>query len=107
MREDASTYPFWLEEAAEAGRARLGLSEVFLEKLGEPCLGLELLGAGTRLERGESLGFLHGATRTLDLRAPFALELLALNPAALENPALVRLSPYARGWLAEVRLLKP
>ena len=107
MREDASTYPFWLEEAAEAGRARLGLSEAFLEALGAPCVGLELLAAGTRVARGEALGLLHTATRTLDLRAPFGLELLALNPAAVGDPALVRRSPYGRGWLAEVRRLDP
>ena len=106
MREDPSHDPFWLEDLARPGCARMGLRESFLETLAEECVGLELAPVGSRLVRGDAFGFLHTGSRTHDLRAPFDLEILALNPAALADPGIVRLSPYGRGWLAEVRIGK-
>ena len=107
---------YTLEPTGEAGRWRLGLSEAWVESVaGEggggaaspgEFVALELQPPGTRLHAGEALGFIHTPRRTYDLRVPFALEVLALNAAALANPALVRLAPGGRGWLAEVRKLK-
>lgn len=81
----------------------MGLTEAFLEELGGEVVGLELAAEGAAVGKREALGFLHTAEKTIDLRAPFALTVLARNAAALDDPRLVGASPYDRGWLAEVR----
>ncbi len=103
IEENSVLHPFWLEELG-GGRLRLGLSESWLETLTAEPVGLELAPPGTRLARGDTLGFLHLAERVHDLRAPAALEVLAVNEAAEADARLVRLSPYERGWLIEARL---
>lgn len=102
MREDESSYPFWVEDATE-GRARMGVVQAFLEELGEEVLGVELAPPETRLARGDTMGFLHTGTRTVDLRVPFGLEIIQINEEAVRDPRLVGRSAYGRGWLAEVR----
>ena len=106
MREDEATYPFWLEETGEPGRRRLGLSEVYLETLTHPLVGLELTAPQTRVNPGDTFGFLHTDSGSLDLRAPLRMEILETNTAALADARLVRVSPYNRGWLALVRVLE-
>jgi glycine cleavage system H protein len=105
-RADDSTYPFWIEEQAGEDRARIGLTEDFLEGLESEPVALELASPGSRLERGATLGFLHTGTGTIDLTLPFAIEIVAINEEALADPLLVRRSPYGRGWLAQVRPLE-
>ena len=78
----------------------VSLSEAWLEILGEEPVGCELLPPGTRVGPGEAIGFLHTPTRTLDLRAPLAMEVLRPNRDVLTNARLVTASPYGRGWLA-------
>ncbi len=106
MREDEAIYPFWLEETGEPGRWRLGLSEVYLETLTHPLVGLELTAPPTCVNHGDTFGFLHTDSGSLDLRAPFRMEILETNHAALADARLVRLSPYGRGWLALVRVFE-
>ncbi|HPK03070.1 MAG TPA: glycine cleavage system protein H [Candidatus Sumerlaeota bacterium] len=103
LREDKALHPFWFEEAAEApGAGRIGLTEAFLESVGEEIVGLELARAGDRVRAGETFGFLHTHRRSLDLRAPRSLRIRSINAAAVADARLVRQSPYGRGWLAEV-----
>jgi glycine cleavage system H lipoate-binding protein len=103
MHEDDSTYPFWIEEMS-GGRARIGLSETYLETLGgEEIVGVELQPVGMRLGPGDGLGFLFTGTRAIDLRAPLACEILAHNELIKNDARLIRLSPYHRGWLMEIR----
>jgi glycine cleavage system H lipoate-binding protein len=110
-REDPATASFWLDAIPGApGRARLGLTEAFLESLVTEgreleVVGLELLPEGSQLRSGDSLGLLHLPDRAIDLRVPFALTILARNAAVLADPRLVRTSPYARGWLIEAAAL--
>ncbi|MCE5229757.1 glycine cleavage system protein H [bacterium] len=101
--ETPELYPFWAEDAA--GDVRLGLSESFLETLGGEPVGIELAPPGSRIRKGDTLGFLHTPERAFDLRAPRALEIIEVNPAAESDPRLVKLAPYTRGWLMLVRYI--
>lgn len=102
IQENPDIYPFWSDETAE-GRVRLGLSESFLETLGGDPVGIELAPAGSKIRHGETLGFLHTPEKAFDLRAPKALEIISMNEDAEADPRLVRLAPYTRGWLMEIR----
>lgn len=100
--EKPENYPFWAQES-DGEVVRLGLSESFLEALGGDPVGIELAPPGSRIGKGETLGFLHTPERAFDLRAPRDLEILKINSAAESDPRLVRLAPYMRGWLMEAR----
>lgn len=102
MREDPSTYPFWADER-EGGLARLGLAESFLENLGDDPIAVELASPGARIRPGETLGFIYTPEQPYELRAPRALEIVAVNEAAESDPRLVKLAPYGRGWLLEIK----
>lgn len=104
MREDAETYPFWIDRQPETGSWRMGLCAAFVEDLPAEPVGLDLASVGTRLRRGDTLGFLHTPERTHDLRAPCSLEVMAVNAAALADARLAGASSYGRGWFLEVRL---
>jgi glycine cleavage system H lipoate-binding protein len=103
MGENEATHPYWIQEGPEPGQWRIGLAEPFVERLqGEPT-GLELAAAGSQLERGETLGFLHTTDRTYDLPDPWDLVVIAANASAVTDPRLVRDASYGRGWLIEAR----
>lgn len=87
------------------GRLRLGLAEAFIETLDAPAVSVELADAGARIKAGDTFGFLQTSLGTHDLRAPFALHVLAVNGAVLTDARLAALSPTGRGWLAEIKRL--
>jgi glycine cleavage system H lipoate-binding protein len=68
-------------------------------------VALELAAEGATLRAGDGLGFVTLGSRIVDLRAPFALRIVARNAAALADPRLLRDSPYRRGWLIEFERL--
>ena len=97
------TFPFWTEHQAELGLIRIGLTESFLETLEDDLVGLEWTVFSGHARKADTLGLLHTSRRSIDLRAPFAMEVLEVNSEVLQDPRLVRDSPYCDGWLAEVR----
>lgn len=103
LSDSPATFPFWIEHQAEFGTTRIGLSEAFLETIEEDLVGLEWTVTGGCARKGDTIALLHTAHRTLDLKAPFALEIHAINDEAVQDPRLVRDSPYYEGWLAEIR----
>lgn len=103
IHEDTSTYPFWTDRQAELEQIRIGLSEAFLEAIDEELVGLDWTVGRGRVRKGDTLGLLHTSHRAIDLKAPFAMEIVNVNDEALQDPRLIRTSPYYEGWLAEVR----
>lgn len=91
---------YWTRESA--GATRLGLAPDFVESLEGNWIAIELAPVAAVLRAGDSFGFLTTDRATHDLRAPFAFRVVEVNPAAIENPSLVRLSPTGAGWLLEV-----
>ena len=106
LREDETTYPFWIDRGEDARAVRVGLSERWIETLAAPLVGLELMPSGTRLRPGDSLGLLHTSEGTLDLALPFGGEVAAVNEAVGLDPGLIRRSPYHRGWLMDIERLE-
>jgi glycine cleavage system H lipoate-binding protein len=92
---------YWVKDMGET--ARLGLEPDFAESLEGDWVAVELAAEGTTVRIAESFGFITTHLRTYDLRAPFAFRIVSVNKPAIENPALVRLSPMGGGWLLEIR----
>ena len=98
-------YSFWRQALAAPRCWRLGLCEAFFEAHSARVLQAELAPPGTRLRQGDSFGFLHTASGSEDLRAPHAMEILAVNPLLEGHADLTQTASYGRGWLVEVKEL--
>ncbi len=107
IREDAQIAPYWLDSSEVGGPAKLGLAESYLEGIEDAFVSLELLWpAGTRIRRGETFGFIHTATESIDLRSPVNGLITSTNLNVLNEPRLVQQSPYHNGWLLEIELMQ-
>jgi glycine cleavage system H protein len=91
----------------EAGRRRVGLNAGWLENRSVSVVALELLPVGATVRAGDTFGFLHTPTDTLDLRASVAMHVVAVNGDVLARPRLVELAPHGRGWLIEIEDTTP
>lgn len=103
FREDPETYPFWTEHQAELGLIRIGLTESFLECLEEEVVGVDFLVARGVARKGDTIVLLHTGGRDVDVKAPFAMEVVTINDEVVQDPRLIHSSPYFEGWLGEVR----
>ena len=91
----------WLTPAAGRGTL-VGADDLLLRALG-PVEQVILPQPGARLTAGETLFSLRRADRQVDVRVPFAAEVMGRNEALLTQPGLVDASPYRLGWVARVR----
>ena len=60
-----------------------------------------------RLGRGRSLATVESARLTGAVRVPVDVELVAKNPEVARRPRLLNDAPYAEGWVARVRAVRP
>jgi len=65
---------------------------------------VELPDPGAHLDQGAELATIESQKVTITVSAPCSLDVLGTNPEVLADPMLVRMDPYGRGWLVEVRL---
>ena len=63
--------------------------------------------AGATVRQGDSYAELESVKAVSDVIAPLSGEIVEVNAAMGEDPALVNGSPYGDGWLVRVRLSDP
>jgi glycine cleavage system H protein len=102
-------YPDDVRYTAEHEWARLadgvvtvGITGYATEQLGDVVF-LELPAAGKRLEGGKPFGVVEAVKTVSDLFAPLAGEVVEVNAALADNPALVNQEPYGAGWLIRLK----
>lgn len=80
--------------------------------IGATAFGLHLAGKiigftskprGALIERGRGLGTIECAKTVLAVRSPVSFELLTMNEALEENPAVINRDAYAAGWMSRGR----
>lgn len=84
----------------------LGLTEAFLKDLG-PLLYVELPEVGDDVLNDVPLGEFEGTDKVVAVFSPADGEVVAVNDRVLDDPDLLRASPYEEGWLVKIRLLEP
>lgn len=94
----------WVLEMGQT--ARLGLSDYAQEQLGE-IISATMGEAGKFLERGEPFGELESQKTVVEIASPITGTIRAVNEAMIEDPTLVNVDPYGKGWLVEVDLDDP
>jgi CheY-like chemotaxis protein len=80
-----------------SGEVRVGLDDFARQALGT-IERVELAAEGTSVRRGDPLVTLHRDRATVQLAAPLAGRVTAVNPALLTDPELLGRSAYGDGW---------
>jgi glycine cleavage system H protein len=94
----------WVLEMGQT--IRIGLSDYAQEQLGE-IISATMGEAGRFLERGETFGEVESQKTVVELASPITGTIRAVNDVVLEDPTLVNIDPYGKGWLIEVELDEP
>jgi glycine cleavage system H lipoate-binding protein len=90
----------WMTRLA-GGSLRVGLDALAL-RLMPSVNAIDLKPAGTRVAKGSPIATIHAGARALTVRSPVEGVVVAVNAAALREPALVKSDGYGRGWLVTV-----
>lgn len=90
----------WARE--ENGLVTIGITGYATDQLGDVVF-VELPESGKQLEAGKAFGVVEAVKTVSDLYAPIAGEVVEVNTALGDNPALVNQSPYGEGWMIKIR----
>jgi len=96
----------YLKPTEEEDEFLVGITDYAQGELGD-IVFLELPGAGDVFEKMEVFGTIEAVKAVSDLFAPLAGEVLDVNDALDEDPALVNTDPYGDGWMVRLRLNDP
>lgn len=94
----------WVLEMGDA--ARIGLSEYAQEQLGE-ILSVTYAEVGRVIEPGDTVGELESQKTVVELVSPVTGTIRAVNESVREDPSLINVDPYGKGWLVEVEISEP
>lgn len=87
----------------EGGVATIGISDYAQKELGDVVF-VELPQVGSELEAADELGSIESVKAVSELFSPVSGEVIEINEALAENPALVNTDPYGDGWMVRIRL---
>ena len=90
----------WARE--ENGLVTIGITGYATDQLGDVVF-VELPESGKQLEAGKAFGVVEAVKTVSDLYAPITGEVVEVNTALGDNPALVNQAPYGEGWMIKIR----
>ena len=67
---------------------------------------VELPEAGRKLKAGDACAVVESVKTASDIYAPLTGEVVEVNKAVVDNPALVNTAPYGNGWFYKIKLNK-
>jgi glycine cleavage system H protein len=94
----------WVLEMGET--ARLGLSEYAQEQLGE-IISVTHSEKGRFIEPGDTIGELESQKTVVEILSPITGTVKAVNENVVEDPSLINVDPYGKGWLVEIEVNDP
>ena len=86
----------------EGGVVSVGITSYATDQLGDVVF-VELPEVGRRVDAGKSFGVVEAVKTVSDLFAPVAGEVIEVNGALADNPAIVNQDPYGEGWMIRIR----
>lgn len=87
----------------EADIATIGITDHAQHELTDVVF-VELPEVGRTVKAGEACAVVESVKTASDIYSPISGEIIEVNKALSENPALVNTDPYASGWLLKARL---
>lgn len=100
---DPATH-LWVSRGG-GNRVRCGFDPLGAETCGD-IVAVSFEPLGTRVEKGEALGYVEAAKFVGPLLAPVTATLVAHNPEPIEDPALLNSAPMST-WLVELEAADP
>ena len=68
---------------------------------------VELPAVGAQVKAGEACAVVESVKTASDIYSPVSGQIVELNQAAVDNPALVNSEPYGSGWFYKIKLSNP
>lgn len=96
----------YVREAGSEGEYLVGITDYAQGELGDVVF-VELPAPGDAFEKMEVFGTIEAVKAVSDLFSPISGEVIAINEALEEDPALVNSDPYGEGWMIRLRLTDP
>ena len=93
----------YLKPAGEEGVFYVGITDYAQGELGD-VVYVEMPKAGAKFGRMEVFGTVEAVKAVSDLYSPVTGEVLEVNAALSDNPALVNSDPYGEGWMLKMRV---
>jgi glycine cleavage system H protein len=94
----------WVLEMGQT--VRIGLSDYAQEQLGE-IIAATLGEVGKFLEQGDTFGEVESQKTVVELASPVTGTIRSVNENILEDPTVVNVDPYGKGWLVELEIEEP
>ena len=88
------------------GVATVGISDHAQHELTDVVF-VELPEVGRQVKAGEACAVVESVKTASDIYSPVSGEILEINKAAVDNPALVNADPYTGGWFYKLKLSNP
>jgi len=85
---------------------RIGVSDYGQEQLGE-ILSTVLCEVGKFLEPGDTFSELESQKTVIELPSPVTGTVRAVNEAIRDDPSVINIDPYGKGWIVEVEIDEP
>ena len=87
----------------EGDVATLGITDHAQHELTDVVF-VELPALGRKIKAGEACSVVESVKTASDIYSPVSGEVVKINPAVVEQPALVNTDPYGSGWFFQVKL---
>ncbi len=88
------------------GIATVGITDHAQHELTDVVF-VELPAVGRVVKASEACAVVESVKTASDIYAPVSGEIVAVNKAVSDNPALVNTAPFADGWFLQVKLSNP
>lgn len=93
----------YLKKTDEEGIYLVGITDYAQGELGDVVF-VELPSAGDSFDRMETFGTIEAVKAVSDLFCPVKGEVVEVNAALDDDPALVNSDPYGEGWMIRLRV---
>lgn len=94
----------WVRVSGEAGT--VGITDHAQHELTD-IVFVELPAVGRKVKAGEACAVVESVKTASDIYSPVSGEIIEVNPAVVDNPALVNTEPHTGGWLFKLKLSAP
>ena len=94
----------WVRVSGEAGT--VGITDHAQHELTD-IVFVELPVVGRTVKAGEACAVVESVKTASDIYSPVSGEIIEVNPAVVDNPALVNTEPHTGGWLFKLKLSAP
>ena len=91
---------------AADGLATVGISDYAQKEISD-IVFVELPKAGAQVVQGKPCAVIESVKAAADFYAPVSGEVIAVNDAIVDNPALVNQAPHGDGWFFKIKMSKP